>query len=259
MLTTYQTRTQQLLQSPGAPTSLYDVTTVVTPAINQARGQLAGEAECVRYLGTISTTINQRNYSFSSISTGTASVTGVQGAFNARSIRYAVGDGYQWVTPRAWEWFEFFSLNTPVPASGPPVDWSQHKQGSAGSGSITGIGAGSMISGTFFLDPIPDLAYSLVLDCNCYPQLLAADTDVEAIPYPFTDAVAYLAACIVLWSSQTNARMADAERYFGYYQTFMNRARTFSNPSVLRGLYEQAVDQTQINKLGLTKSDGARQ
>lgn len=250
MLATYRSRTTQLLQNPAAPTALYP-TADLDSYINQARGQLAGEAECVRYLGTLSTVIDQRNYNFSSISTGVAATTGVQGAFNARSIRYAVGTGYQWVTPRAWEWFEFFSLNNPVPDSGPPGDWSQHKQGSAGAGAITGIGAGTMISGSFFLDPIPDLAYSLVIDCACYPQLLSADADVEAIPFPFTDAVSYFAAYLALLSAQNNARMADAERYFGYYQVFMNRARTFSNPSVLRGLYEQAVDQTQINKLGL--------
>ncbi len=250
MLTAYLARTTQLLQNPAAPTVLYS-TSDLTSYINQARGQLAGEAECVRYLGTLTTTIDQRNYNFSSISTGTASVTGVAGVIHVRSVRYAVGDGYQWVTPRAWPWFELYHLNNPVPDSGPPNDWAQYSQGGSGIGSITGIGTGTMISGSLFLDPIPNLAYVLTCDAVCYPQALTADTDVEAIPYIFTDAIPYFAAYLALLSSQNNARMADAERYFGYYSTFLQRARTFSNPSVLRGQYEQAVDQTQINKLGL--------
>ena len=52
------------------------------------------------------------------------------------------------------------------------------------------------------------------------------------------------------------ARRADAEAMFGYYQTFMQRARQFSNPSLLRGNYEQSVDPTMQAKLGMQKAGG---
>lgn len=244
MLNAYLAATQNLLQSPGAPSTLYS-TANLTTFINTARGQLAGEAECVRFLATISTVIGQRNYQFSALSTGVAATTGISGVFNVRAIRYAVASGYQFVYSRAWEWFDFFYNNNPVPASGAPVDWSQHRQGSAGTS--TGSGA----SGSFYLDPVPDLVYNLTCDACCYPQPLAADGDVEAIPYPFTDAVPYFAAYLALLSAQTDARMADAERFFGYYTTFKDRARQFSNPPLSRSQYEQAVDLTVTNKLGL--------
>ena len=219
--------------------------------INQARGQLAGETETIRVIGTIQTVIGQRNYNFSSISIGTPSATGAQGIIHVRRINYNVASGQKWFTSRAWPYFDYYFLNNPVPVNGPPQQWSQYGQGSSGQGSITGIGGGTMSSGSLFLDPPPDLIYTLNCDCVCYPIALAADSDVEAIPYIFTDAVPYFAAYLALLSSQTSARQADAERMFGYYQTFVKRARQFSNPSVNRGSFEQAVDPTMANKFGL--------
>jgi hypothetical protein len=232
MLTSYQTATQQLLQNPKSPTTLY-ATSDLTGWINTARGQLAGEAECVRVLGTISTILNTRNYNFTSINvSGTA---GVQGVLHVRSMRYFVASGYQWVAPRQWEWFELFDLNNPVPGSGPPREWAQYAQGQGGS---------------FFVDQLPDQIYQLTLDTVCVPISLVDDTTVEAIPYPFTDAVPYFAAYLALLSAQMQSRRADAEAYFGYYQTFLQRARQFSNPSLLRSQYEQAADPTMQAKLG---------
>ena len=255
MLTAYQTQTQRLLQNPGAPTSLYS-TTDITSYVNTARGQLAGEARCVRALGTISTVIGQRNYNFSGINLGTPSATGVQGVIHVRSIMYAVGQGFKQIQPRSWPWFQFYHLNNPVPVPGSPMVWSQYGQGSAGLGSITGEGSGSMGTGSFYLDPIPDIVYSLTCDCVCYPIALAADTDFEAIPYLWTDAVPFYAAYYALLSAQTSARMADGERYFQYYQQFVQRARTAATPDVLKYEYEQVPDPTALNQMGLPHSGG---
>jgi hypothetical protein len=182
-----------------------------------------------------------------------AATTGAQGVIHVRRITYNVASGQKMVYSRGWEYFDQFFLNNPVPQNGPPSEWSQYGQGSSGQGSITGQGAGTMSSGSFYLDPPPDLIYTLNCDCVCYPIALAADTDVEAIPYIFTDAVPYFSAYLALLSAQTSARQADAERIFGYYTTFVERARRFSNPSVLRGQYQQSPDPTRANKLGLYK------
>jgi hypothetical protein len=238
------------LQNPSAPTSLY-ATADLTSWINQARGQLAGEAECCRVIGTIQTVIGQRTYNFSSINIGVAATTGLQGIIHVRRISYNVASGQKWFSPRAFEYFDYYFLNNPVPVNGPPSEWTEYAQGGSGQGSITGIGAGSMASGSFMIDPPPDLAYTLNCDCVAYPIALAADTDVEAIPFLFSDAVSYFAAYLALLSSQTSARQADAERMFGYYQTFVKRARQFSNPSVNRGSYQQSSDPTLANKFGM--------
>ncbi len=253
MLTAYLARTNQLLQNPAAATQLY-ATADLTSYINQARGQLAGETECCRYLGTLTTQINVRNYNFSSI--GLGSGNGLGGVLNARQMLYAVASGYQWIRPRPWSWYFLFKLNNPVPQQGAPEVWSQFSQGSSGQGSETGIGTGTMTSGSFYLDPPPDLVYSLLIDCSCYPSALAADTDVEAIPYLFTDAVPYFAAYLALMSAQTSIRMEYAQKMFELYQMFVDRANKASAPNVVRRLYERQPSPMTINKLGVMSKEG---
>lgn len=251
-LTEYQARVTRLLQYPAAPTSLY-ATADITGWINQARAQLSGEAECIRKLGTLSTTIDQRAYNFSAINVGVPATTGIRGPINVRQVFYTVGEGLQFIYPRNWEWFVLYNMNTPVPVAGVPSTWAQYGQGSAGSSTQ------SDASGSIYIDPPPDIAYDLTLDCTCYPIDLIDNTTIEAIPWPWTDAVPFLAAYYALLSSQTSARTADAERYFNYYSMYVERARKAANPSVNRFLYQQSPDPTQMNKLGLNPKAGGQQ
>lgn len=250
MLTAYITQTQRLLQNPKSPTSLYS-TSDITDWINIARGQLAGESECIRRIGTLSTVANQQAYDFASITLpgGASSASGLQGVINVRRVMYSVASGQKWLPPRPWEWFDLYVNNNPVPQAGPPTVWSQYGQGSA-PGSTGSFSGGSLYVNT------PDIVYTLNLDCVCYPIALADDSTKEAIPYLWTDAVPFFAACYALWSAQTNARMADAERYFNTYKMFVERARQASNPSVGRWQYAQALDPAQAGKLGIKAPAG---
>jgi hypothetical protein len=257
VLTQYLTLTQQLLQNPAAPTGLYSPT-ALTSYINIARGQVSGEARCVRAIGTLTAVIGQRNYNFSSISFGSAATTGIQGAINVRSMLYNVGTGQKWVKSKSWEWFQLYRLNNPAPGSGAPTEWAQYGQGSASTGSITGEGSGSIISGSLYIDPLPDIAYTLNCDSTCYPQALAADTDVEAIPYLWTDAVPYFAAYLALMTSQTSARLQQAQQLFQLYQLFMQRARDFANSDVNTFAYEQSQDAVRVNRMGGGAAGGGR-
>jgi hypothetical protein len=251
LLAQYIANTQNLLQLPGAPTSLYS-TANVTLWVNIARGQLAGESESVRVFGTIPTVVGQRQYNFSSINIGTPSSTGIQGVINVRNILYDVGTGMKWVKNKSWQWFLFQRLNNPVPQSGFPTEWAQYAQGSAGLGSITGQGTGTQSSGSFYVDPLPDIVYTLNCDCACYPIALAEDTDPEALPYLWSDAVPYFAAYLALMSAQTGQRLQEAQQMFQLYEQFAARARAFANPPVNRYGYEQAQDPTMANKLGVS-------
>ena len=179
----------------------------------------------------------------SAINVGVPATTGVQGVINVSSISLVIGNGQKWMTPRPWPWFSLYNNNNVVPQVGPPTEWAQFGQGSAGTG--TGSGA----SGTIFVDPTPDVDYTINCNTTCYPINLVDDTTVEAIPYLWTDAVPFFAACYALWSAQNNARMADAERYFNTYNMFVERARKASNPSVNRWMYSQAGDPAQAAKM----------
>ncbi len=244
-LATYRTRVKQLLQSPAAPTALY-ATADLDLWINQARMQVAAEGECVRTIGTISTVSSQRPYDFTSLNIGVAATTGRAGVIKIDSILYTSGSGQKWITPRAWNWFQLYSMNNTAPTNGAPTSWAQYRQG-AGYASNTPTTA----SGSFYLDPPPDAVYVLNCDCCCYPVDLVDDTTVEAIPFLWTDAVSYFAAYLALLSAQTSVRMNDAQRMYQLYGEFMARARQFGNPATLRYLYQQSTDSTQINKLGL--------
>lgn len=236
MLVTYQTQVNQLLQYPVAPDPLYAVSDL-TLWINRARQQLAGESESIRALGTLPTVVSQQAYDFSAINVGVAAVTGRQAALHLRSIRYALGNGSSRLRVRNWEWFESFELNTAVPASGAPTVWAQYAQGEQGS---------------FYIAPIPDDIYDLTCDCVCLPIDLADDSTVEAIPQLWRDAVPFYAAYLALLSAQSAQRQNDAQRMFGYYTEFVDRARKFATPKVNPFLYPQNSDPTMLNKIGLS-------
>jgi hypothetical protein len=240
MLNTYLQRTQNLLQNPAAPTSLY-ATSDLTSYINVARGQLAGESKCIRAIGTISTVANQRSYNFSGVSV--SSIPGVAGILNIRSIQFGIADGQKWVNARGWTWFNYYHLNNPEPQKGQPAVWSQLGQG---------------VGGTFYIDPIPDTVYPLFCDVVGYPITLVDDTTVEAIPYLWTDAVPYYAAYLAFLSAQAPARQNDAARMFEHYQTFIERARQFATPDVNPTMYPGNRDPAQISKLGLSPKGSAQ-
>jgi hypothetical protein len=239
VLTTYQTQVNQLLQYPVPPVPLY-APSDLTLWINRARNQLAGESESIRVLGTISTAVGLQAYNFSGITVSSAA--GASAALHVRSIRYSVGTGSSRLRVRNWEWFESYELNTATPQSGPPAVWAQYGQGEQGS---------------FYVSPIPDDIYPLICDSVCLPIPLVDDTTAEAIPALWQDAVCYYAAYLALLSAQSAQRQSDAQRMFGYYTDFVERARKFATPKVNPFLYPQNPDPTLINKIGVSPKAGA--
>lgn len=184
--------------------------------INTGRGQVAAEGECVRALGTIALTASQQSYTFASITLP----AGV--GYNSVLTVRQVGTGGILLTPRTWEWlFEYYVA--PGVAAGSPVDWAQLGQGT---------------SGSFYLGPTPSTNGSASLDVVIEPIALATDASIEAIPYPFTDAVPYFAAYVALLTERADAA---AQNMYLNYERFMLRARATSTPSVLPQQYPGAT------------------
>lgn len=219
MLTLYQTQTQQLLANPAAPTILYSLSDI-TAYINTARTQLAGESGCVRALTTLSVTSASQVYQFASITSLPASV---QGVYQVRQMNLVSGSGQVYMGSRSFPWAELYWLNNPSPTPAVPTEWAQY---------------GNATTGSLILNTLPDQTYVLIPDVTCYPVLLTTDTTPEAIPYPYTDCVSYLAAYYALMSSQ---RSQDADKMYGRYQEFLTRARKISIPNVLSMQYDQAI------------------
>ena len=232
MLASYLSATANLLQSPAAPTSLYS-TANLTTWINSARGQVAAEGACCRALCTQALTISSAGpSSFSTVTIPHASTVGLSSVLNVRSIWYSSGSGMLWVPQEPWESFSIYELNKAAPGSGTPMAWAQFSQGALGS---------------IYVSPPPAAAYTMTLDCACLPISLGLDSDPEAIPYPWTDAVPYFAAYLALMSAQTTARANDAKRMIELYQVFMGRARNGATPGVLPWQSEQVQTPGGIN------------
>jgi hypothetical protein len=225
VLNAYLAATQNLLQNPSAPTSLYSAPNLTT-FINTARGQLAGDGQCVRALTTFNTVINQDVLAFS---TATGLNAAVAGILHLRMITITNRS----LPLNAWPWEYFQQYFYTSGALGQPTDWAQYGQG---------------VTGSFFLNPIPNAIFNLVADAVCYPIPLVDDTTVEAIPYPWTDAVPYFAAYLALMGSQTNTRTEYASRMLQLYNEFKDRARRYSTPDVLPLQYEQTPSRLLINQ-----------
>ncbi len=251
MLTQYLTQTASLLQNPAAPTPLYS-TPSLTGYINTARGQLAGEAKCIRAMGTLMLTVGVSSYAFSSVTIPSATANGITGVIEIETLWYQVGSGQKWVRPRPWPWFARYELSNPVPGSGPPAVWAQFGQGAAAQTSPNPVGGGSL-----YLAPLPDIAYTVPVDAVCYPIPLVDDTTPEALPYLWTDAVPYFSAYLALMSAQTGARTEQALGMFKLYEEFVDRARRASTPMVLPGIYPQQPNVTRQNQLGVSGQRGA--
>ncbi len=288
MLDQYLAITRGLLQNPAAPTSLYSDSDLTT-YINLARGQVAGEGQCIRQYTTAPVVQGQRQVLFSAIS---PFGPGIAGVINVRTIWRTIPSGIApgnlvviwttasgavmnwvtatgapmtwtipdvivsfsgqvWMTPRSFEWFSLYELNNAAREQGPPTKWAQLGQG-AGNAPYGTVGGGS-----FWIDPEPDGNYTLAMDAVCYPANLVDDTTPEAIPYLWTDAVPYYAAYMAYLSSQSPARQADALRMFQIYQEFAARARRFSTPGVLPGQNPQQPDPVMVGRLGLAPQRGA--
>ena len=231
-LIAYQQQTRLLLNDAGfVRFNDFDLVSF----INIARGQIAGEAECIRVYASLAITAGTQQYPFSSI-TFPGSTLGVAGVLNVRMATFSPATaGQLMIAPREWEFFNTYVLAESVPVAGPPSIWAQFGQGA---------------NGTLFFN-LPDSDYTVALDTVCFPSVLNADSDPEAVPYLWTDAVPYFAAYLALLTAQ----QADAAAaMLKLYQVFAARARAFATPSVLPHQYSQANDPEMSGRLGLSKA-----
>lgn len=230
MLNTYLAITQSLIQTPASPVPLI-TTALLTQYINIARGQIAGQAECVPAFASLTVTPADFGYAFSSLTF--AESTMIAGAINIRRINYynSATQGWKRVTVRDWSWFNDYVVAASPPVAGPPQVWSQYRQGTAG---------------IFYINPL-DNDYDLMIDTSANPVPLVDDTTPEAIPYLWQDSVPYLAAYYAFMAFQ---RQADADHMMQRFENFMGRARIAVTPAVLPTYYPQGPDPMLPNRLG---------
>lgn len=236
MLTQYLTRTAQLLQNPAATQSLYSESDL-TGYINEARGQLAGTAECIRAAGPLTITQGVVGYTFAAITPPAGQ--GIGQAIHVRNLWQEIGNGgYHYISPRPYPWYAVYSANNPALQSqqGPPDTWSQYGQG---------------VNGSIFFSPSPDQTYTIATDSVWLPMPLATDGDPEPIPALWTDAVPFYAAWLALLASQTGARSGEADKMLERYGEMMANARRSATPDILPDIWDQSPSPVRQNQLGI--------
>ena len=232
----YLQRTQLLLNDPKEERfNLFDLLSYV----NTARGQVAGEGECIRQYGELVVSPpGGVQYPFSLIVIP-GSEAGLGGFINVRMITYQIASGALRVNAREWEWFNNYVLAKAVPFVGAPKYWAQFGQGNTGS---------------IFINYL-DFQYTLNLDIVAFPADLVNAFDPDPIPPLWSDAVPYFAAYLALLTMPGGEKSAD--EMFRLYQLFAQRARTFATPSALPHQYSQVPDPTMPAKLGIVPKAAA--
>jgi hypothetical protein len=237
-LANYETLTQALLQAPSSPVPLIATATLDT-YINQARLQVAAQGRCVRQYATLPLVAGQQIYPFSAITglsaSGTPPAASVGGIYHIRQAWMQIPGviGQTIMYPRPFEWFGQFVLNKFNPQQAQPKRWAQFGQGEEGS---------------IFVDPIPDLPYTLAIDALGVPVTLTSDSTPEAIPDIWTLAVPFYAAW---WGFQSAQRQSDADKMLERFEKQMALARSAANPDLMMENWSQAADPEDANRLGM--------
>lgn len=148
---------------------------------------------------------------------------GVLSIFGVDGISISWGQGMKpTVFHFDWSSFQAYLRAYSIGLMGYPSYASQYGQG---------------VNGSIALWPIPSGTYAMDWDCFCLPIPLASDSDPEAIPFPWTDAVPTFAAHLAF----ENSRQTDnADRMLKKYQWFMQRAGTFSRFGAVPDYYVNA-------------------
>lgn len=212
-LTAYQTQVESLLDDFN---NVEYTAANLTTYINDARVQIAGASESIRRECSLALTSAEQSYAFAA---ATKFATGVAGLLSVRMARLQTEGGFSRLEMRSWEWFNSYCLCKPVTPTGAPKTCAELQPG---------------INGELYFYPTPDIDYTAFLNGVCYPIALVDNTSVEALSYPWTEAVQYYSAYLALLNAQ---RSADANAMFARYKEFEMRATQMSTPSRLPRQY----------------------
>ena len=159
---------------------------------------------------------------FNPLILGSSAITGAKEILAINSIAVSWGSMKPTLRYRPWGEFQAYYRAYNVAAQGYPRIWSQYQRGA---------------NGSFYLWPVPSQAAQMDLDCICLPTELGFETneDVDAIPYPWTNAVAYKAAEVAVLGEPDLRDMAD--RFTAHYERRMQFAAVTVSQSRVPDFY----------------------
>jgi hypothetical protein len=196
--------------------------------INEARQQIAMESGCCRGVPQdLYTVTAQEIYPFSSVNV--EPFPGVQGVFSVGTVAIVWGT-FQYVVRRV----SFGRYQAQV------RNYTNAYQDLPGVACQVGDG----LQGSIYLYPFPSGIYQMFWDSYFLPIDLQSDSDYEAIPVPWTNAVQYYAAYRALNTIYANkldenswSRAKLADRQFALYEKFMHRSRAMTQTNFVSNWY----------------------
>lgn len=192
------------------------------PTFTFTGGGGSGAAATASLTPYVSTTLNQELYPFSYLNNfvqQTPGVASVQGILSIAVMQGAPGAYKPVLFNWPWGALQAYCRSYSALVTNYPDRWAQYGQG---------------VSGSFYLYPIPSGQYPMDCDTYCLPTALVDNTTVEAIPYPWTDAVPYYAAYLALLNAQ---RKEDALGMLTDYKAKISEGGGFSRPMVIPSYY----------------------
>ena len=207
----------------GAVTAI-NITNPGTGYVNTPTITISGDGAGATASATLTSfwkvTANQETYTYAAANAIiTAYNPGVSGIFGVQSVAVAWGAMKPVLRYVDWSSMQAYMRSINYATSAYPAVWSQYKQGQ---------------SGNVYLYPIPSQTNQMEWDCYCDVIDLTSDSDVEAIPSPFTDAVPLLAAYYAYLKAQ---RRDDANWAVGEYKRFLREGRMYTTPSMNPDFY----------------------
>jgi hypothetical protein len=169
---------------------------------------------------SFSTTAGQNIYQFSALNTYVQATTGINQIQGIYSVAVSQGTIKPVLDYLPWQAMQAYMLSYNSQYTGYCEAWSQYAFGTLGS---------------LYLWPIPSGTFATDIDTYCLPSTLVNTTDVCAIPYPWTDAVAFFTAYYCLLNAQ---RHEEAKMMKDEYDNLLKWARASVQPPVVPTMYD---------------------
>ena len=196
------------------------------PSVSFSGGGGTGATATAVLLPCAQTIPAQETYTFQSFNNLLlGSATGAASILTIQSIAISWGSMKPMLNYFEWGAFQAYLRSYNIGAQGFPRVWSRYGRGTTGS---------------FQLWPIPTQAAQMDLDCICLPQDLdlQSEAGLEAIPYPYTNAVPYKAAELAVMGEPDLRDLADT--FVKRYESRMLSAAATSSPVMVPNYYAPA-------------------
>ncbi len=167
------------------------------------------------------TIVNQEKYPFAmALAQIQATNEGIDQVLDVTSLAVSWGSMRPAMNYMPWEDLQAYARSYNFLVTSFPLVWATDGDGS---------------NANVWMFPVPSLSEEMEWQCSCSPKALVADSDYDAIPHPFQNAVKYYAAYLSYLSTM---RPQLAEVYLDLFMATLRRGRGATDHGRVASWYE---------------------